>query len=138
MPASWSPRRADGKSRILRRPIGGLRRGLGAALLHPFNEQHIADGQDHGPHKQAKKTVGVIEQVQDHLPAAIGHVIDEDAVRPTQICRPQDEEVRFVLHHPMRVSRRLVEIGNDAVFRGRRIDLALRDALDFAGRSQLR
>ena len=58
MPASWIPRRADSKSRILRRPIGDLRLPLGAAQSHPFDEQHIADGQDHRPHKQAEKAVG--------------------------------------------------------------------------------
>ena len=44
MPDSWHPRRADSKSRILRRPIGVLRPALGAALSHPFYEQHVADG----------------------------------------------------------------------------------------------
>ena len=72
----------------------------------------------------------VVEQVQDHLPTAIGHVIDEDAARSTRIYWPQDEEVGFVLHHPVRVSRRLVEIGDDAVLRGCRIDFALGDAFD--------
>jgi len=43
--------------------IYGVRRSVcGAlwarALSHPFNEQHIADGQDHRPHKQPEKAVG--------------------------------------------------------------------------------
>src|SRR6202030_3522452 len=58
------------------------------------------------------------------------HVIDEDAARSTRIYWPQDEEVGFVLHHPVGVSRCLVEICDDAVPRGCRIDFALGDAFD--------
>src|SRR5689334_11851272 len=39
-------------------PIGGLWPALSAALSHPLKEQHVADGQDHRPHKQAEKAVG--------------------------------------------------------------------------------
>src|SRR5215469_9729554 len=72
----------------------------------------------------------VVEQVQDHLTATIGHVIDEDAIRPTQLGRPQDEEIRLVFDHSPRVSWRFSEIGDDAVLRRRWIYLSLRNALD--------
>ena len=46
----------------------------------------------------------VVDQVQDHLSTAIGHVVGEDTARSTGIYWPQDEKISFVLHHPVRVA----------------------------------
>src|SRR5215469_12810964 len=75
-------------------------------------------------------TRSVVEQVKDHLTATIGHVIDEEAVRPTQLGRPQNEEIRLVFDHSPSASWRFTKIGDDAVLRRHGIYLSLRDALD--------
>ena len=63
------------------------------------------------------------------LTATIGHVVDKDAIRPTQLGRPQDKEIRLVFDLP-HAFWRFTEIGDDAVLRRHGIYLSLRDALD--------
>ena len=71
---------------------------------------------------------GFVEAAEDHLAAAIGHVIDQHAAARLAFDRAQDEEIGLVFDHAARVLRRLVEIGDAGVFRRRRIELALRCA----------
>jgi len=71
----------------------------------------------------------VVEQVENHLPAAIGHVVGKHTACSWRVYGPQDKNVGFVLDHPPCVSRYLVEIGNGVVFLRCRIDLTLGDAL---------
>ncbi len=73
---------------------------------------------------------GFVEPAEDHLAAAIGHVIDEHPARGLRLGRPQDEEIGLVLDHAAGIPRRLVEIDDDPAGRCRRIDFALGNAGD--------
>src|SRR3954447_8200778 len=37
----------------------------------------------------------VVEQVENHFPAAIGHVVDQDPARSPRLCRPEDKKVSY-------------------------------------------
>src|SRR5437764_545557 len=58
----------------------------------------------------AGRVVGrdVVEQVEDALRAAIGHVVNQDAAAAPRLLRPQDVEIGRVFDPPAGVARRLV------------------------------
>jgi hypothetical protein len=70
----------------------------------------------------------IVDQAQDPLGAAVGHVIDQDAAAASRLGRPQNEEIGRVFNMARRVARRLVEIADAGVLRRPRVEDATRDA----------
>jgi hypothetical protein len=68
---------------------------------------------------------GIVEQVHNHLAATIGDVVDEHATGSARIGRPQNKEIDLVLDQTARVRWRIIEIGDDTVFRCLWIDFSL-------------
>jgi hypothetical protein len=70
----------------------------------------------------------VVEELQDPLAAAVGHVIDEDAAALPRHGRTQHEEIGGVVDEARFIARRLIEIDDAGVFRRLRIERTARHA----------
>jgi hypothetical protein len=72
----------------------------------------------------------VVDEAEDALGPAVGHIVDEHAAAPPRLGRAQDEEIRRVFDEAGGIARRLVEIADAGVLGRLRVEHTLRHAAD--------